>query len=114
MLKESAFVSRNPTLFLNDIRQSCERIINYVHDLEFEDFCNDFKTYDAVVRNIEIIGEAVKNLPEETRSQYNGVEWKKISGLRDIMIHAYFGIDNEILWDVISTKIPALLKALSK
>lgn len=66
-----------------------------------------------MIRNLEVIGEASKNLPEHTRSSYPKVEWRKVSGLRDILIHAYFSINNVILWDVIKTKIPELLKALN-
>jgi len=66
------------------------------------------KTYDAVVRNLEIIGEAAKNIPQAARQQYPEIEWRKISGMRDLMAHEYFGIDNEILWDVVINKIPDL------
>lgn len=63
---------------------------------------------DGVVRNLEIIGEAIKNVPEEIREKNSEVEWRKISGLRDILIHAYFGIDLEIVWGIIGTKISPL------
>ncbi len=63
---------------------------------------------DAVVRNLEVIGEAVKQLPHDVRSASPDVEWQKIAGLRDILIHAYFGIDVDIIWDVVSNKLPAL------
>jgi uncharacterized protein with HEPN domain len=61
-----------------------------------------------VVRNLEIIGEAVKHLPKDVQKGYPHVEWKKIAGLRDILIHAYFGIDHDIVWDVVTNKIPEL------
>lgn len=61
---------------------------------------------DAVVRNLEIIGEAVKRLPDAIRKQHSDVEWRKIAGLRDILVHAYFGVDVEIIWDVIQHKLP--------
>ncbi|MBM4324677.1 MAG: DUF86 domain-containing protein [Deltaproteobacteria bacterium] len=63
---------------------------------------------DAVVRNLEIIGEAIKKLPEDIRLKYPEVEWKKIAGLRDILIHEYFGVDHEIIWDIIQNKLPLL------
>jgi uncharacterized protein with HEPN domain len=70
--------------------------------------CQDRKTVDAVLRNLEVIGEAVKQLPAEMRSAHPDVEWQKIAGLRDVLIHAYFGIDLDIVWDVVSNKLPGL------
>lgn len=67
---------------------------------------------DAVLRNLMIIGEAAKNLPEEFKLMYPTVDWKKIAGLRDIIAHVYFGIDNQILWDIVHVKIPELLTKL--
>ena len=63
-----------------------------------------------MIRNLEIIGEAVKQLPADIKRKYHKIEWKKIAGLRDILIHAYFGVDIEILWDIIKTKLPELKK----
>jgi len=63
---------------------------------------------DAVVRNLEVIGEAVKKLPENLRAKHSAVEWKKIAGLRDILIHEYFGLDAEIVWDIVQNKVPVL------
>ncbi len=68
----------------------------------------DPKTIDAVVRNIEVIGEAVKRVPEEIKEKYKEIEWKKIAGLRDILIHEYFAINLEIIWDIIQNKLPVL------
>jgi uncharacterized protein with HEPN domain len=76
--------------------------------MPFDQFVEDEKTYDAVVRNLEIIGEAAKNVPEDIRLRYPGIEWRKIAGLRDIIAHEYFGIDNDILWDIIQNKIRSL------
>ncbi len=71
-------------------------------------FHSDEKTVDAVVRNIIIIEEAVKKLPDDIKFRYKNIEWRKIAGLRDIVVHAYFGIDENILWDVVQNKIPEL------
>jgi uncharacterized protein with HEPN domain len=68
--------------------------------------------YDAVLRNLEVIGEAVKNLPEDARSCAPGIEWKKIAGLRDVIAHGYFGVDDEILWSIVRDKVPELLTAM--
>ncbi len=75
-------------------------------------FARDDKTVDAVVRNLEVIGEAVKRLPPELRARRSDIEWQRIAGLRDILIHEYFGVDIDILWDVIVNKLPALEHAV--
>jgi uncharacterized protein with HEPN domain len=72
-----------------------------------EEFRQDNKTVDAVVRNLEVIGEAVKQVPEDVRAKEPGIEWQKIAGLRDILIHAYSRVDVDIIWDVVANKMPA-------
>jgi uncharacterized protein with HEPN domain len=78
-------------------------------DKSFDEFIENQMLLDAVVRNLEVIGEATKNIPTDIRQKYPQVEWRKIAGLRDIVIHGYFGIDYEILWDIIQNKIPDLV-----
>jgi len=99
---------RDYKLFITDIRDCANRILDYTRGKSFEEFIKNQMLIDAVVRNLEIIGEATKNLPDKIKQKYPQIEWRKIAGLRDIVIHGYFGIDNEILWDIIQNKIPDL------
>jgi uncharacterized protein with HEPN domain len=99
---------RDSRVYLEDILEAARKITAYTGSLSKTAFLEDEKTIDAVVRNLEVIGEAVKKLPEELRAQHSAVEWKKIAGLRDILIHEYFGLDAEIVWDIVQTKVPAL------
>jgi uncharacterized protein with HEPN domain len=107
-------VSRDADLYLEDMRNACRKVLRYTAGMDLRALRHDERTYDAVVRNLEILGEAAKRVPEEYRQRHPNVEWKKISGLRDILAHAYFGIDNAILWDVIANKLEPLLKMLEE
>lgn len=99
---------RDYKTYLDDIGEAIGKISRYTAGLTIETLADDEKTLDAVIRNLQVVGEAVKNLPDEIRQQYPNMEWKKIAGLRDILIHRYFGIDLEIIWDVIQNKLPTL------
>ena len=99
---------RDFKVYLEDILEATRKITAYTGSLSKSAFLEDEKTIDAVVRNLEVIGEAVKKLPENLRAQHSAVEWKKIAGLRDILIHEYFGLDAEIVWDIVQNKVPAL------
>jgi uncharacterized protein with HEPN domain len=98
-------------MYLQDIAESCEKVLRFTADLTLSELIQDEKTYDAVVRNLEIIGEAAKHISQDIRKQLLGIEWRKIAGMRDMLAHAYFGIDNDILWDVVQNKVPQLAKA---
>jgi len=105
---------RDWQLFLRDINTCIERIGSYTAGLNRKMFFNDQKTMDAVLRNLEIIGEAAKKLPKNIKEKYPNVEWRKLAGLRDILIHHYFGIDEDIIWDVLANKIPEVKIELGK
>jgi uncharacterized protein with HEPN domain len=99
---------RDYKVYLEDIREAISRIRLFTGRISFGEFEADIKTTDAVVRNLMIVGEAVKSVPDEIRSAHPEIAWKEFAGLRDILIHRYFGIDQEILWDIIQTKLPVL------
>ena len=94
--------------YIQDILTAIDKIKRYVHDSDYDEFRADEKLVDAVVRNLEIIGEAAKNVPLEIRNKYPGIEWKKVSGFRDLLAHSYFGVDLEIVWDIVKNKLPDL------
>ena len=98
--------------FLDDIRKSCEPVLRYTSGFTQEQFLADEKTYDATLRHLVIIGEAVKQIPEEARGQYPAVEWKQIARFRDHVIHRYFSANDDIIWDVVTSKVQQLLAAL--
>lgn len=99
---------RDSRVYLEDILEATRKIKVYTGSLSKSAFLEDEKTIDAVVRNLEVIGEAVKQFPENLRTQHPTVEWKKVAGLLDILIHEYFGLDAEIVWDIVLNKVPAL------
>jgi uncharacterized protein with HEPN domain len=97
---------RDPVLLFEDIRSALGRIERYTSGMQREQFLADEKTIDAVVRNLEIIGEAVRWLPDEFKLQHVGVPWGQIAGLRNRIIHDYFGLDLEIIWQVLQSSLP--------
>lgn len=103
---------RDGAVFLDDIVEACQKIGRYTAEMTLEGFRQDEKTIDAVVRNLEIVGEAAKSLPEGLRNAIT-MDWKRIAGLRDVLIHAYFGIDVDIIWDIVQSKVPELRRQVS-
>ncbi|MEK6728050.1 MAG: DUF86 domain-containing protein [Candidatus Omnitrophota bacterium] len=94
--------------FLSDIKEAIKRIDEYTKEIDCGKFLKDKKTQDAVVRNLQIIGEAAKNITSDFKKKYTDIEWKKLAGLRDKITHYYFGINWDIVWDVAKNKLPAL------
>jgi len=105
-------MSRLPKLRLLDIQDAIDRVFEYVEDANYSSFLNDQKTQDAVARNIEIIGEVSRALPEEFREQAGSIPWKDIIGMRNIVIHEYFGILPDVVWDVIQNELPVLKRQI--
>ena len=99
---------RDHILFLEDILNAIEKIERYTENLMFEELCENDMAIDAIVRNLEIIGEASKNVPEKIKRKYPFVEWKEAIGFRNVLIHDYFGIDLESVWDTIKNNLPSL------
>ena len=100
--------------FLFDILEACKRITQYIKGLNYEDFLKNTEKQDAVIRNIEVIGEAVKSISKELRNKYSDINWKNIAGMRDKLIHFYFGIKLEIVWIVATQEIPQLQKQIEQ
>lgn len=99
---------RNFTDYLHDILDAINKAEEFVQGLSFEDFQKDEKTQYAVIRALEIIGEATKKIPDDVKSQYSDLSWRDIAGMRDILIHDYFGVDTEVVWKTILTDLPEL------
>ena len=99
---------RGLQLYLEDILGAIANIENYCANISFENFINDKKTIDAAVRNLEIIGEAANHIPQEVRDTYSQVPWEKMVSMRNKVMHEYFGVDVEILWETITEDLPIL------
>lgn len=106
--------NKDVSLFLEDIRNSLLKIFKYTKDIDFEEFITNELVQDAVERNFEIIGEAVKNLPDDFRNKYPNIPFRQIAGMRDKLIHDYFGVDYEIIWKTIQDKLPEFNNEINK
>jgi uncharacterized protein with HEPN domain len=100
---------RNPQLYVEDVLQACQDILSFTQNIRFvEELESDRKTLLAVVRSLEVIGEAARQMPRAFKSDHTEIPWREIASLRNVIAHEYFGLDNTILWDVIQTQIPVL------
>jgi uncharacterized protein with HEPN domain/predicted nucleotidyltransferase len=112
--KQKLFMSkRNPKLLIEDILESSNKILNYTNGMSFEDFANDSKTVDAVIRNFEIIGEAANRLPDDFKDLYPVIDWYIIRGFRNRIFHDYMGIDYSIVWEIRNNFLDNLNDSLS-
>lgn len=98
-------MTREYSDYIQDICDAIHDIKTFVKGLDYNEFENDQKTINAVIRSLEIIGEASKNISDEVKKKYPNVPWRGLAGMRDKLIHEYFGVDTEILWKVVSDEI---------
>jgi len=106
--------NRSCKLFAGDILNAIEKIEEFIDGMDFDQFEDDDKTSSAVLRKLEIIGEAVKQFPEQIKENYKGIPWKEMAGMRDKLIHWYFGVDYQLVWNVITEEIPQLKTQLKE
>lgn len=107
-------MSRDWRMYLGDMQAACARIASYSDGLSRATFESHGLAYDAIIRNIELLGEAARQIPPEVRARAPAIEWAKIIALRNILIHGYFGIDDDILWDVLANRVGPLRAALDE
>jgi uncharacterized protein with HEPN domain len=105
-------LSRKPEQRIDDIMLCCEKILRFTSGMNREQLAEQDLVMDAVLRNITIIGEATKHLPDDMRARMPGIEWKEIAGMRDWISHVYHGVDPEIVWNVVENEVPELLRTL--
>jgi uncharacterized protein with HEPN domain len=101
-------MSRDLLLYIDDILSSIDKIQRYTAGIDKEAFFKDEKTFEAAIFNLQVIGEAAKEIPDNYRKIYSQIEWQKVVGLRNIIVHSYFSLSNEVIWTVIQDKLPDL------
>lgn len=101
-------MSRDLRLYLQDILDSIEKIKRYIANVDQTEFAKDEKTFEAIVYNLQIIGEAAKHIPESDREIYTQINWREVVGLRNVISHAYFSLDENIIWDIIQSELGGL------
>jgi uncharacterized protein with HEPN domain len=98
--------------FLQDMFEATRRILSYTKGLDYTAFQQDFKTQDAVLRNLEILGEAAKHIPAEVSTQYPNLPWREMAGTRDRLIHHYFGVNLDVVWGIVQMELPDVVTEL--
>jgi uncharacterized protein with HEPN domain len=104
---------RDWTLFIADMQEACNTISGYVCGMDFEGFCADSRTVDAVVRNLEILGEASNGVPDDKKCLKPDVDWAAIRGLRNRIVHEYFGLSLSVIWAIVQNDLPVLTQQLN-
>ncbi|NYZ76905.1 DUF86 domain-containing protein [Candidatus Micrarchaeota archaeon] len=105
---------RDYGIYLRDILDSIFEIEQFIGSMSFEEFESDDKTFSAVLRKLEIIGEATKRIPEDIKKKYPDVPWKEMAGMRDKLIHFYFGVDSRLVWRTVKERLPRLKESIDK
>lgn len=105
---------RKPDLYISDILKSINKIEEYTREIKENEFNNNSLIQDAILRRLEIIGEAVRNLPKEFKEQYTGIPWDRIAGMRNIVAHEYFGVNLKRVWKTVKDDIPELKEKIRK
>jgi uncharacterized protein with HEPN domain len=100
--------------YLEDILEAIQEVADFTAGMDYTDFIEDRKSVNAVIRSLEVIGEATKNLSVELREKYPDIPWKRMSGMRDKLIHEYFGVDKEMVWEVVQNELPPLKYLVQK
>ena len=104
---------KDPSVFVSHIIECIQKIEEYLQDKSKQDFLNSTQLQDAVIRRIEIIGEAATNIPEEIQDNHPAIQWKEAKGMRNILIHEYFGVDLDLTWEVVQKDLPKLKKQMT-
>jgi len=107
-------MNRNINLFIDDILQNIKDIEDFSKGLKKDNFMSDKLKQNAIIRSLEVIGEAAKNIPDSFRSKYPNIPWRKIAGFRDILSHAYFGVNMDRVWNIIEKDLSILKREMKK
>ncbi len=105
---------KDVNIFIDDILDSMNKIEKYIADISFNEFKENEMVIDAVLRNIEVIGEAARNLPDSFRNKNENIPWRQMIGMRNIVIHEYFGVDLNIIWEIVTKDVPKAKKMIEK
>jgi uncharacterized protein with HEPN domain len=105
---------RDVSLYLNDIQESIAAIEGFTHEIDYEFFHNDRKTYSATLREFIVIGEAIVHIPEAVKAQFPAIQWRLIKDFRNFIVHEYFGVDPRIVWDAVQQELPLLKTEMAR